>query len=82
MLETGIGRAALLAVAARPEFTMTGDISASERYFGPDGDLTEPFVLENGRIRVPSGPGIGVEPIPERLAACTVAHERITKKDV
>ena len=82
MLETGFGRAALLAVAARPEFTMTGDISASERYFGPDGDLTEPFVLENGRIRVPSGPGIGVEPIPERLAACTVAHDRITKKDV
>jgi O-succinylbenzoate synthase len=81
MLETGIGRAALLAVASMPGFTMTGDISASERYFGPDGDLTEPFVLEDGRIRVPTGPGLGVEPIPERLAACTIAHERITKKD-
>ena len=80
MLETGVGRAALLAVAAMPGFTMTGDISASERYFGRDGDLTEPFVLEDGRIRVPTGPGIGVEPIPERLAARTVAHERITKK--
>lgn len=81
MLETGIGRAGLLALAAVPQFTMTGDVSASERYFGPDGDITEPFVLEAGRIRVPTGPGIGVEPIPERLAACTIAHERITKKD-
>jgi len=81
MLETGVGRAALVALASLPAFTMTGDISASERYFGPDGDLTEPFVLEDGRIRVPTGPGLGVEPIPERLAACTVAHERITKKD-
>lgn len=81
MLETGIGRAELLALASLPGFTMAGDISASDRYFGPDGDLTEPFVLEDGRIRVPTGPGLGVEPVPERLAACTVAHERITKKD-
>jgi O-succinylbenzoate synthase len=79
MLETGIGRATLLAFAAMPQFTLTGDISASERYFGPDGDLTEPFVLENGRLRVPTSAGIGVEPIAERLAACTVAHERLTK---
>jgi O-succinylbenzoate synthase len=81
MLETGIGRAALLAVAALPGFTLTGDCSASERYFGVDGDLTEPFVLEAGRLRVPSGPGLGVEPIPDRLARYTVARERITRRD-
>ena len=61
MLETGIGRAALVALAALPGFTATGDCSASERYFGPDGDLTEPFVLDDGRLRVPDGPGLGVE---------------------
>jgi O-succinylbenzoate synthase len=81
MLETGIGRAALLAVAALPGFTLTGDCSASERYFGVDGDLTEPFVLEDGRLRVPSGPGLGVEPLPDRLARYTVARERITRRD-
>ena len=28
------------------------------RYFGPDGDLTEPFVLEAGRLRVAAESGI------------------------
>ena len=79
MLEAGVGRAALLAVAALPGFTLAGDCSASERFFGADGDLTEPFVIENGALRVPTGPGLGVEPIPERLAACTIARERLTR---
>ncbi len=81
MLETGIGRAALLAVAALHGFTLTGDCSASARYFGVDGDLTEPFVLDKGRLRVPTGPGLGVEPRPDRLAACTIARERITRRN-
>ena len=80
MIETGVGRAALLAVAALPGFTLTGDCSASERFFGVDGDITEPFVLEHGRLRVPTGPGLGVEPIPDRLARCTVASERLTAR--
>jgi len=81
MLETGIGRAALLAVAALPGFTMTGDCSASERFFGVDGDITEPFVLENGTLRVPTGPGLGVEPIAERLERATVSRDLITARD-
>ena len=36
MLETGIGRAALIAVAALGECTLTGDCSASVRYFDED----------------------------------------------
>jgi O-succinylbenzoate synthase len=59
MLETGIGRAANLALAGLPNFTLPGDTSASDRYFHED--ITEPFVLEQGRLRVPSGPGLGVE---------------------
>jgi O-succinylbenzoate synthase len=78
MLETGIGRAALIAVAALPGFTLAGDVSASARYFGADGDLTEPFVLDNGHLRVPTGPGLGVEPVAERLARYTTEQERIT----
>jgi O-succinylbenzoate synthase len=79
MLETGVGRAVLVAVAALAGFTLTGDCSASARYFGPDGDITDDFVLVDGTLAVPAGPGLGVEPLPERLARVTVAHERITK---
>jgi O-succinylbenzoate synthase len=69
MLETGIGRAANIALAALPGFTLPGDTSASSRYFATD--ITEPFVLEDGRLRVPTGPGIGVDPIPALLAEFT-----------
>ncbi len=73
MLETGLGRAANLALAALPGFTLPGDTSASERYYRTD--LTEPFVLVDGQVPVPTGPGIGVSPIPEILDGVTVARE-------
>ena len=61
MLETGIGRATNLALAALPGFTLPGDTSASARYFADD--LTEPFVIApDGTMAVPDGPGIGVTP--------------------
>jgi L-alanine-DL-glutamate epimerase-like enolase superfamily enzyme len=34
----------------------------------------------DGTMAVPSGPGIGVEPRPERLEPCTVRVERIEKE--
>jgi len=58
MLETGLGRAGNVALAALPGFTLPGDISASDRYYRRD--ITEPFVLEEGRLRVPASPGLGV----------------------
>ena len=73
MLETGIGRAANVALAALPGFTLPGDTSASERYYAED--ITVPFRLEDGHLQVPTGPGIGVTPLPERLAATTTATE-------
>jgi o-succinylbenzoate synthase len=74
MLETGIGRAANLALASLPGFSLPGDTSASDRYF--EEDLTEPFVLaRDGTIPVPTGTGLGVEPRTERLAACTIRSE-------
>jgi O-succinylbenzoate synthase len=71
MLETGLGRAANVALASLPGFTLPGDTSASDRFYRTD--ITEPFVLEAGRLPVPSGPGLGVTPIPERLAEVTTA---------
>jgi O-succinylbenzoate synthase len=73
MLETGIGRAANVALAALPGFTLPGDTSASDRYYARD--VTAPFRLENGHVRVPTGPGIGVDPDPDALAAATTATE-------
>src|SRR5216684_659779 len=58
MLETGIGRAGNVAMAAMANFKLPGDTSASDRYY--HRDITEPFVLVDGRLRVPEGPGLGV----------------------
>lgn len=69
MLETGLGRAANLALAALPGFAFPGDTSASERYYRTD--LTEPFVLSDGHLAVPDGPGIGVDPRPDVLDEVT-----------
>jgi len=70
MLETGLGRAANVALAALPGFTLPGDTSGSDRYYRTD--ITEPFVLQDGQLAVPTGPGIGVQPIPEILEDFTV----------
>ncbi|CAD5991962.1 o-succinylbenzoate synthase [Agreia sp. COWG] len=67
MLETGIGRAANVALAALPGFTLPGDTSASRRYYAED--LTEPFELVEGRLRVPTGPGTGVTVREDLVAA-------------
>ena len=75
MLETGIGRAANAALAALPGFTLPGDVSASSRYYRQD--VTEPFVLDQGHLTVPTGPGIGVQPLPDVLAELTTAREQL-----
>ncbi|TME68280.1 MAG: o-succinylbenzoate synthase, partial [Chloroflexi bacterium] len=69
MLETGIGRAGNVAMAAMQNFTLPGDTSASDRYFGRD--ITEPFVLRDGRLKVPAGPGLGVNVDVEYLDSIT-----------
>ena len=70
MLETGLGRAANAALAALPGFTLPGDISASDRFY--EQDITEPFVLDDGEIEVPTGPGLGVVPIQDALDSFTI----------
>ena len=75
MLETGIGRAANLALAALPGFTLPGDTSASKRYFTTD--VTTPFELRDGYLDVPTGPGIGVTPVVHVLDSMTSRVETI-----
>ncbi|MEJ7844299.1 MAG: enolase C-terminal domain-like protein [Acidimicrobiales bacterium] len=75
MLETGIGRAATLAVAALPGCTVPADLSASDRYWGDD-DLTEPCALDtDGCLTVPTGPGTGVTVRADLLGRRTTAVE-------
>jgi O-succinylbenzoate synthase len=77
MLETGIGRATNLALAGLAGFTLPGDTSASSRYFADD--ITDPFVMDpDGTMALPSGPGIGVAPRPDRLEATTIRVETLT----
>jgi o-succinylbenzoate synthase len=74
MLESGIGRAHNIHLASLPNFTLPGDIAASKRYFVPD--LIEPGieVSPDGTIPVPTGPGIGVTIVDERVNAATLRH--------
>jgi O-succinylbenzoate synthase len=60
MLETGVGRAANLALATLSGFTLPGDISATDRYYTKD-ITNENFTLNpDSTITVPSAPGLGV----------------------
>lgn len=72
MLETGIGRAHNIHLASLPNFSLPGDIAASKRYYEPD--LIDPpiEVAADGTIGVPDGPGIGVEPVAERVERATL----------
>lgn len=66
MLETGVGRAHLIALASAPVFTLPGDLSASRRYYEEDL-IDRPFELgPGGTLEVPTGPGIGVR-VDERI---------------
>jgi len=75
MLETGIGRAGNVAMAAMQNFSLPGDTSASDRYFRRD--VTEPFVLREGRLKVPTGPGLGVNVDEEFLDSITTWKEAV-----
>jgi O-succinylbenzoate synthase len=73
MVETGLGRAANAALAACPEFTIVGDVSGSDRFF--TRDITPPLTISDGHIPVPTGPGIGVDVLPDALEEVTTSVE-------
>jgi O-succinylbenzoate synthase len=74
MLETNVGRAANVALAALPNFELPGDISASARYYRED--IAKPdFVLNaDSTLTVPAGVGLGVQVLPQRLDHYRVRH--------
>lgn len=74
MLESGIGRAHNIHLASLPNFSLPGDIAASRRYYQPD--LIDPpiDIAADGTIPVPTGPGIGVNIVKERIEKATLRH--------
>ena len=61
MLETGVGRAANLALASLANFSLPGDISATERYYARDITHERFFLNPDSTIDVPDLPGLGVK---------------------
>jgi O-succinylbenzoate synthase len=78
MLETGIGRALNVALASLAIFTLPGDLSASNRYYNPDL-IDPPFEFNSdGTLSVPSGPGLGISVVMERLEQVTLRKASFT----
>ena len=59
MLESGVGRAHNIAMSTLPNFTLPGDVSASQRYWNEDIIEPEVEVSSRGTILLPTSPGLG-----------------------
>jgi O-succinylbenzoate synthase len=79
MLDTGLGRAANIALAAHPGATIAGDISATARFFSED--VCPPFVVDGpagaGSIVVPTGDGLGVTVDPAAIGRLTTTVDLV-----
>ncbi|HIE22912.1 MAG TPA: o-succinylbenzoate synthase [Candidatus Korarchaeota archaeon] len=78
MLETGIGRGFLVAMASLPGVKFPNDISASSRYYKEDIVEPEWILNPDGTLSVPKVPGIGVEVKEDMLEKVSVRRERIS----
>ncbi|MGQ0832201.1 MAG: o-succinylbenzoate synthase [Microthrixaceae bacterium] len=74
MLETGLGRAANLAVAALPGMTLPPDLDPRGRF---DRDLADPRLPgADGLVPLPDAPGVGAVPDPAMLAGATIERSQ------
>lgn len=80
MLESGIGRAGNVAVAALPNFKLPGDLSASRRYFHEDIVEPEFEIAPDGTMHVPQAPGIGVRVLESKVQALTTHRQVFERK--
>ncbi len=70
MLESGLGRHVLAALAPLPAFTLTGDLSPACRWL--EDDPFQDISMRDGMIAAPTRPGIAGEPFANRLDRYTV----------
>jgi O-succinylbenzoate synthase len=73
MLESGIGRAASLALARSRDFAVPADLSPPTEYLDHDL-LRSPLRLEPDGIHVPAGPGLGISVDRDALDGFTSAR--------
>ncbi len=74
MLESAVGASHCLAMATLDNMQYPNDVFPSSRFY--TRDLGQPEIVLSGpsQITAQPGPGIGVEPDPERLREMTVEH--------
>lgn len=72
MHEFGVGRAANVAIAALPGFTMPSDVSGSDKYYACDV-VDPPIHAKGGHVPVPETPGIGHK-VDEALVRRIASH--------
>ena len=60
MLDSGVARAASLALATLPGITLPNDLSASTRFYATD-IIDPPLTLQGSQMLVPAAAGLGVE---------------------
>jgi o-succinylbenzoate synthase len=77
MIEFGISRAHNIALATLPGFTIPGDISSSRRFWEEDIIFPE-VIVEDGFVKVPAEPGIGIEINEKRLQEVLVTEKQYT----
>lgn len=81
MIEFGIAKAHNIALAALSNFTLPGDLSSSSRYW--DEDIIEPEItVDQGTIKVPQKPGIGVAVNHKNLERLTISRLTLNKNGV
>jgi muconate cycloisomerase len=74
MFESGLGHAAGAQLIAATRNITLGCEFYQARFFLTEDLLSEPFPIANGKVQVPSGPGLGVEIDEDRLARYTIAR--------
>ncbi len=75
MLESGVGAGICAAVGTLPGFTYPADVFPSSRFYRED--ITDRWIEqdENNCVVLDETPGVGFEPVPERLDAVTIDRD-------
>lgn len=77
MLESGIGRAHNIALSTLPDFTLPGDVSASNRYWKRDIISPAVEITPSGTIAIRDQPGFGYDIDFDFLRSVTVRTEEV-----
>ena len=77
MLESGIGRSHNIALSTLENFSLPGDVSASQRYWAEDIIEPEVTVSSEGEIAIPDTPGRGYAVKTDLVERLTVRRHEI-----